>query len=142
MSQCTKPDALKVQTGGNHYSKLKIQPMEFSMANKWDACAHTILKYVTRHQDKNGRQDLEKARHCVDMREALIPAGYQQPPAVIGIHAYCSGNNLGNAESQALDALDRWVQLRCDRDRLELIVALDNLIHGQYPNPAAGAGEL
>ena len=59
--------ALSTQVGGNHYSKLKIQPMEYSMANNLDACQHTIIKYVTRFRDKAGVQDLEKARHVIDM---------------------------------------------------------------------------
>lgn len=59
--------ALSTQVGGDHYSKLKIQPMEYSMANNLDACQHTIVKYVTRFRDKAGVQDLEKARHVIDM---------------------------------------------------------------------------
>lgn len=59
--------AFKTQVGGNHYSKLAIQPMEYSMANKLDACQHSIIKYVTRFRDKNGLADLQKARHVIDM---------------------------------------------------------------------------
>jgi hypothetical protein len=59
--------ALDVQVGGDHYKKLKIQPMEYSMANNLDPCQHTIIKYVTRFRDKNGIVDLEKARHVIDM---------------------------------------------------------------------------
>jgi hypothetical protein len=59
--------ALETQIDGNHYTKLKIQPMEYSMANGLDACQHTIIKYVTRFRDKNGRVDLEKAKHVIDM---------------------------------------------------------------------------
>lgn len=58
---------LKTQIGGDHYRKMAIQPMEFSMANKFDACQHTIIKYVTRFRDKNGIEDLKKARHVIDM---------------------------------------------------------------------------
>jgi hypothetical protein len=58
---------LDTQIGGDHYKKLKIQPMEYSMANKLDACQHTAIKYITRFRDKGGIADLEKARHCVDM---------------------------------------------------------------------------
>lgn len=61
------PSALDAQVGGDHYKKLKIQPMEYSMANGLDACQHTIVKYVTRFRDKGGVADLEKARHCIDM---------------------------------------------------------------------------
>ena len=59
--------ALENQIDGNHYTKLKIQPMEYSMANGLDACQHTIIKYVTRFRDKNGLVDLEKAKHVIDM---------------------------------------------------------------------------
>lgn len=61
----TKP--LDVQIGGDHYKSMAIQPMEYSMANKLDACQHTIIKYVTRFRDKGGIQDLEKAKHCIDL---------------------------------------------------------------------------
>ncbi len=64
-------EAFKTQIDGNHYSKLVIQPMQYSMANKLDACQHTIIKYVTRFRDKNGRVDLEKAKHVIDMLIAL-----------------------------------------------------------------------
>lgn len=58
---------LEVQEGGNHYKDLAIQPMEYSMANKLDACQHTIIKYVTRFRDKGGVGDLRKAKHTIDM---------------------------------------------------------------------------
>lgn len=63
----SEPNALTTQVGGDHYTKLHIQPMEYSMANKLDACQHTIIKYVTRFRDKNGIEDLEKAKHVIDM---------------------------------------------------------------------------
>lgn len=59
--------ALDTQVGGNHYSKLAIQPMEYSMANKLDACQHTAIKYITRFRDKGGVADLDKAIHCIEM---------------------------------------------------------------------------
>lgn len=58
---------LETQVGGSHYKDMPIQPMEFSMANGLDACQHTIVKYVTRFRQKGGIQDLEKARHVLDM---------------------------------------------------------------------------
>jgi len=58
---------LDVQVGGDHYKSMAIQPMEYSMANKLDACQHTIIKYVTRFRGKGGIQDLEKAKHCIDL---------------------------------------------------------------------------
>lgn len=59
--------ALEVQIGGSHYKDMAIQPMEYSMLNNMDACQHTIIKYVSRFRDKGGIQDLEKAKHVIDM---------------------------------------------------------------------------
>lgn len=71
--------ALDKQVGGNHYKDYAIQPMEYSMANGLDACQHTVIKYVTRFRQKGGIQDLEKAKHTIDMliefeRKHAIPA--------------------------------------------------------------------
>lgn len=59
--------ALDVQVDGNHYKSLAIQPMEYSMKNKLDACQHTAIKYITRFREKGGKKDLEKAIHCIQM---------------------------------------------------------------------------
>ena len=60
--------ASDTQVGGDHYTKLEIQPMTYSMANGLNALQHTALKYITRYQDKGTPlQDLAKARHCIDM---------------------------------------------------------------------------
>ena len=58
---------LSTQIGGDHYTKLAIQPMRYSMENGLDPLQHTIIKYVTRFRDKAGIEDLEKAKHCIDM---------------------------------------------------------------------------
>lgn len=55
------------QEGGSHYTKCAIQPFEYSMKNGLDPLQHTIIKYVTRFRDKNGVEDLNKARHCIDL---------------------------------------------------------------------------
>lgn len=60
-------EASSTQVGGNHYTKLKIQPMEYSMANSLGAAEHTVIKYVSRWKDKGGIQDLKKARHTLDL---------------------------------------------------------------------------
>ena len=59
--------ALDTQVGGSHYKDMAIQPMEYSMANQLDACQHTAIKYITRFRQKGGIQDLEKAKHVIDM---------------------------------------------------------------------------
>lgn len=59
--------AESTQVGGDHYRKLKIQPMRYSMENNLNACQHTIIKYVTRYKDRGGILDLEKAKHTIDL---------------------------------------------------------------------------
>lgn len=122
----TKPQALTVQIGGDHYSRLAIQPMEFSMANNWDACAHTVLKYVTRHRHKNGLQDLKKARHCVDMREQLWNG--KPPLETVSMTGYVQGNHVQPDDAVALIALEEWVLSGADQHRLDLIWKLEALI--------------
>jgi hypothetical protein len=73
--------ALDTQVGGDHYSKLAIQPMQYSMANKLDACQHTIIKYVTRFRDKNGIEDLKKAKHAIDMLIEMERSNESLPPS-------------------------------------------------------------
>lgn len=63
----TKKRALDVQEGGNHYKKMPIQPVEYCYHNKLGVCESNIIKYITRWRDKNGIQDLEKARHYIDL---------------------------------------------------------------------------
>jgi hypothetical protein len=55
------------QIAGNHYSKLKIQPMEYNLANKLNYGQANAIKYVTRYKDKNGIEDLKKAIHCIQL---------------------------------------------------------------------------
>lgn len=60
------------QIGGQHYSRLPIQPVEFAMTQGYDFCAASILKYVSRHRQKNGVQDIEKAVHFMELRTSIV----------------------------------------------------------------------
>ena len=59
--------ASEIQIGGNHYSKYKIQPTEFIHKNNISFIEGNIIKYVLRHKDKNGIEDLKKAKHYIDL---------------------------------------------------------------------------
>lgn len=54
---------LDKQEGGDHYVKLKIQPIEYITANNLGYCEGNILKYITRYKTKGGIEDLKKALH-------------------------------------------------------------------------------
>jgi hypothetical protein len=55
------------QVGGSHYKKYKIQPSRFINDNKILFAEGNAIKYICRHQDKGGRQDLLKAIHYIQM---------------------------------------------------------------------------
>ena len=57
----------KKQVGGKHYIKYKIQPSKFVVENKLLYPEGSVIKYICRHQYKDGKQDLEKAKHFIDM---------------------------------------------------------------------------
>ena len=54
------------QTNPDHYSELAIEPLDYIIANKMDFLEGNIIKYVTRYKNKNGVDDLIKARKYLD----------------------------------------------------------------------------
>ena len=67
LERVEKTIALDTQVGGNHYQSMKIQPIEYTMANKMNPLQHTVIKYVSRYQAKNGIEDLKKAIHSLEL---------------------------------------------------------------------------
>ena len=55
------------QIGGSHYQKFKIQPSKFVIDNKLLYPEGCVIKYIIRHSMKNGKEDLLKAKHFIDM---------------------------------------------------------------------------
>ena len=51
--------------------KVLYQPIEYAMANELNACEFNVLKYLSRHRKKGGKEDLEKAKHMLDLLIAL-----------------------------------------------------------------------
>lgn len=62
-----KQRALDTQVGGDHYKRMKIQPVEFIVANDIPYREANIIKYICRHKFKGGRQDVEKVMHYAAM---------------------------------------------------------------------------
>lgn len=59
--------ALATQEGGSHYKQMKIQPVEFVTANKIGFIEGSVIKYVCRHRNKNGAEDIRKAIHFLSL---------------------------------------------------------------------------
>ena len=148
------------QIGGSHYKNAAIQPFEFTMKNGWDSCAHSILKYVHRHQSKGGRQDLEKAIHIVELRQIWrqptwrergiyvlnsmlmmmvnTTIGEKDDPR-ISMEVYCSMNKIEPEETEILMLLETWVRSqRVHQDQYPAIIIdrLKKLISKHYGETA------
>ena len=54
------------QHGGDHYKTKAIEPWDFIAANNLGFFEGNIVKYLSRWRDKNGIEDLLKARHYLD----------------------------------------------------------------------------
>tara|TARA_R110002020_G_scaffold32770_1_gene100403 strand:+ start:2583 stop:2843 length:261 start_codon:yes stop_codon:yes gene_type:complete len=67
----------KKQIGGGHYLKMKIQPSEFANKNNLPFAEGNAIKYICRHKDKGGKEDLKKAKHYIDM---VIERDYSDEP--------------------------------------------------------------
>ena len=59
--------SLKKQVAGNHYKELAIQPVEYVYRNNVGFFEGNVIKYVTRWREKGGLDDLEKAKHYLEM---------------------------------------------------------------------------
>lgn len=55
------------QVGGTHYTDMAIQPMEFARANNLNYHQATVVKYICRYPFKNGIEDLQKAKHTIEL---------------------------------------------------------------------------
>ena len=62
-----KDNPFHIQIGGSHYKDYAIQPAEFIHKNNLSFLQGCIIKRVMRYKDKAGLEDLEKAKHEINM---------------------------------------------------------------------------
>lgn len=63
--------SLDVQVGGSHYTGLVIQPAEYCYYNRLPSIESSVIRYVTRHESKNGVQDIDKAIDLLNMLKEM-----------------------------------------------------------------------
>jgi len=139
--------ALDTQVGGSHYKRYAIQPFEFALVNGYDAGTAYILKHVTRHQDKLGREDLEKSIHYVEMRQEVFSryntAHFRPYEPIIPMAKYIKENQIGRREAVICDMLDLWMRFpasveypeKLKRKLAELADALYPVTPTESPTP-------
>ncbi len=59
--------ALDNQEGGQHYKSKAIQPIVYIHANGLGFCEGNVVKYITRHKEKNGAEDIRKVIHYCEL---------------------------------------------------------------------------
>ena len=55
------------QIGGDHYKDMVNQPFEFIERNGLGYGVGNVIKYLCRYKKKGGIEDLQKARHYIDL---------------------------------------------------------------------------
>lgn len=111
MNQIHRPPASTIQHGGDHYTKMTIQPFRFSLANKYDGASHSILKYVSRHGDKGGAEDLRKAEHIAFIRAEELtrfPESLTFAATVIEPLIYCGANKIEGLAAEIIHLNHKW----------------------------------
>lgn len=68
--------ALARQVGGTHYKDQPIQHVEFCQRNQIPWCESAAIKYIIRHKKKNGKEDIKKAIHYLEL---LLQLEYPEP---------------------------------------------------------------
>ena len=124
-----KHNALEKEIGGNHY-KGNYQPVELIEKVRMYFCCGNVLKYVYRHKNKNGRQDLEKALHYCDLMEALgmnwyqglVKTNYEMDMSYEEFHKFIKANRQLDANQV------RVILAICDKDIEMLKSAIRDLL--------------
>ena len=72
-------NVLDTQVGGSHYKDMRFQPIELISLLGLDFFQGNVVKYVSRHHEKGGRDDLDKARHYCQLAMSLDYGRGRQP---------------------------------------------------------------
>lgn len=74
----------KRQIGGDHYEKCGIMPTTYIRANNLDFFEGNIVKYITRHKEKGGAEDIKKVIHYAEMILEEV-YGYKNGKTIVGV---------------------------------------------------------
>ena len=91
------------QIGGSHYKDMVEQPSEFINKNKLLFAEGNAIKYICRHAHKGEVQDLEKAKHYIDM---IIERDYPLIP-MTEEEEY---RNAGITKEEAETSSKEWIE--------------------------------
>ena len=99
------------QIGGHHYMNMALQPSEFINKNKLQFAEGNAIKYICRHAHKGEVQDLEKAKHYIDM---IIERDYPLIPMTEEEEYRNAGITKEEAEKKPetwIEGYNKWKEL-------------------------------
>jgi len=80
------------QMGGAHYRKNpNFQHWDWAWQQEYDQFQYCITKYVDRHKNKNGIEDLYKAKHHLDKYIELLEDGMLEKAEYTEMHEASAG---------------------------------------------------
>lgn len=141
-------DALTKQVGGTHYKTKGIQHVQFCQRNRLPWCESCALKYLIRHRNKNGKQDLEKAKHYLELcchedyllREAN-PVGMMPANFVVPLKQFLADNEVPKAEAEIITMIVSHQVKHGESTLMDAIRRIDKLIE-EYDKNADPADML
>lgn len=133
MSASTATSANDRQVGGRHYKTGGLQHWDLFGIEYLMGCAS---KYVARHMDKNGREDLEKAIHyCEKALEELAGKQLTNTIATRDMLEWAHGTRMTGAE------INICYHILCTADFRRAIERIRELIDLRYPQNRPGTPE-
>lgn len=66
-----KKKATDMRVGESHYKNYKIQPIVFLQSNQLNHCEANAIKYICRHKEKGGVEDINKAIHYLELLKEI-----------------------------------------------------------------------
>jgi len=117
------------QVGGSHYKPgSNVQHWDFVAQNDLSYLVGCTTKYLVRHREKSGRQDLEKALHYIeklrelyDRAQILVPC-LSEHDLPISVETFCEANAVTGSEARAVRLLTLW-ESRDELDEAWMIVS-------------------
>lgn len=91
-------NSLEKQIGGTHYLNLEMQPIELIVQSKLNFIQGCIIKYITRYEQKNGLQDIQKCIHYANLAIELNSIGPDLSSIGLG-YTYCRVNKMSTLQT-------------------------------------------
>lgn len=130
-----KDNPASKQVGGSHYQTKGVQHVQFCQHNRIPWCEAAAIKYLIRHRLKNGKQDLEKAKHYLEFccfEDYLVrkecPTDMDPKKFTIPVAKFLKDNAVPKEEGEIVEMVLSHQVLLGEGTLLQAIKRIDKLI--------------